>query len=307
MKLLLIGLALIYSHFSCSDNEYEFTYHAEPQTEIGTKLVNGTNLFAQIYSDSTYTLVDGLKATEIAYLSQKGVAMKIFIFEVDLSEPTISIKASSPYDKPAHAMQEMTLQATYVDKEGHKVWGAINADFFNMSTGEPRGVFYKDGVALRTKFDSGTRSFFAILKDGTPLVAPSTDYASIAAEKEIKEAVGGSVTLVTNGNVVKHSDTTIEPRTCIGISEDGKKIYLLAVDGRNFWYSNGMEFEELGECMKAMGAHNSINLDGGGSTSFVIRNTPSFDADRFELRNWPTDGGGIERPVANGLLFISSK
>lgn len=307
MKLLLLGLAFLYSNLSCSDNEYKFEYHAEPKTEIGTKLVNGTGLFAQIYSDSSYAVVEGVKATEIAYLSEKGLSMKIFIFEVDLKNPDILIEASSPNDEPKFAMQPMTKQAKYVDTEGHKVWAGVNADFYNMSTGEPRGVFYKKGVALRTKFDSGARSFFAIMKDKTALVATSGEYPDIAATGNIVEAVGGSVTLVDNGNVVKHADTTIEPRTCIGISQDGTKVYILAVDGRNFWYSNGMGFEELGACMQAMGAYNSINLDGGGSTTFFVRNTPSFDEDRFLIRNWPTDNGGQERSVANGLLIISKK
>ncbi|MBD8390179.1 phosphodiester glycosidase family protein [Dysgonomonas sp. BGC7] len=307
MKLLLLSLAFIYSNFGCSDNEYSFDYKAEPKTEIGIKLVEGTNLFAQIYTDSTYTVTDGVKATEIHYLSQKGLAMKIFIFEVDLKNPDILIEASSPKDKPIYAMQQMTKQATFVDKEGHKVWAGVNADFYNMSTGEPRGVFYKKGTAIRTKFDSGTRSFFAIMKDKKALVATSAEYTDIAATGDIVEAVGGSVTLVSQGNVVKHADTTIEPRTCIGISKDGTKIYILAVDGRNFWYSNGMGFEELGECMQAMGAYNSINLDGGGSTTFFVRSTSGFEDNRFQIRNWPTDNGGQERSVANGLLIISKK
>lgn len=307
MNILLIGLAFIYGSFSCSDNEYSYEYNAEPKTEIGTKLVNGTELFAQIFSDSTYSVTDGVQATEIKYLSEKGLSMKIFIFEVDLNNPNISIEASSPYNKPEYAMQQMTQQATYVDEDGHKVWAGINADFYNMSTGEPRGVFYKKGVALRTKFDSGTRGFFAIMKDKTALIATSGEYADIAATGNIMEAVGGSVALVSQGSIVKHNDTTIEPRTCIGISQDAKKIYILAVDGRNFWYSNGMGFEELGQCMQAMGAYNAINLDGGGSTTFFVRTTPSFDDDRFQIRNWPTDGGGQERAVANGLLIISNK
>lgn len=307
MKLLLFILAFVYSNYSCDRNEYSFEYHAEPVSEIGTKLVNGTQLFAQIFSDSSYTVVAGVTATEIEYLSEKGLAMKLFVFEVDLSNPDISIEASSPNDKPQFAMQQMTQQATYPDADGHKVWAGINADFYNMSTGEPRGVFYKKGTALRTTFDSGTRSFFAIMKDKTALVASSQEYAAIAATGNIQEAVGGSVSLVTNGNVVSHTDETIEPRTCIGISEDGRKIFMLAVDGRNFWYSNGMQFEELGACMRAMGAHNAINLDGGGSTTFFIRTTPAFDEGRFQVRNWPTDGGGKERAVANGLLIISKK
>jgi exopolysaccharide biosynthesis protein len=67
-----------------------------------------------------------------------------------------------------------------------------------------------------------------------------------------------------------------------------------------------MSFEELGKCMMALGAYNSVNLDGGGSTTFFIRNTSEFADGRFEVRNWPSDNGGKERAVANGLLIVSN-
>lgn len=107
--------------------------------------------------------------------------------------------------------------------------------------------------------------------------------------------------------LVKSSDTSVEPRTAVGVSEDGTKVYMLVIDGRNFWYSNGMNYDELGECMMALGSYNAINLDGGGSSTFFIRTTPSFSANRFKMINWPSDGGGKERAVANGLLIIGKE
>lgn len=302
---MMIAISLIFFQYSCDKNEYHFEYKAEPKTEIGRKLVGGTNLFAQIFTDTMYTVTDGVVASEIEYLSQKGLAMKIFIFDVDLSHPNIDIVASSPNNANTFAMQRMTVQAIHADSEANRVWAGINADFYNMDNGTPRGVFYKKGVPLRTTFDSGDRSFFAIDNDGRAFVATRDEYPDIAATGIIKEAVGGSVTLVRDGNVLTHTDNTIEPRTCIGVSADGKRVFMMAVDGRNFWYSNGMLFEELGHCLKALGAENGINLDGGGSTTFFIRNTPDFTEGRFEVRNWPTDNGGQERSVANGLLIIS--
>lgn len=302
---IMMAVSLVIFQNSCDKKEYHFEYKAEPKTETGRKLVEGTNLFAQIFSDTMYTVTDGVVASEIEYLSQKGLAMKIFIFDVDLNHPNVDIIASSPNNANTFAMQRMTVQAVHADSEARRVWAGINADFFNTSNGTPRGVFYKEGNALRTTFDSGTRGFFAIGHDGNAFVATSQEYPAIAATGIIKEAVGGSVPLVRDGNVLTHNDSTVEPRTCIGISADGKRVFMLAVDGRNFWYSNGMLFEELGHCLKALGAENGINLDGGGSTTFFIRNTPDFSADRFEIRNWPSDNGGQERAVANGLLITS--
>lgn len=290
--------------FACEETETQTVYEAIPKTETGTKLVNGTDLFSYISSDTTYTVTSGVQATEIKYLSMKGVSMKIFIFEIDLTNPTVSIEASSPNNQTVFAMQPMTVQATFVDQPGHKVYGGINADFFNTTTGQPRSIFYKNGVAIKTAFQDANRTFFAITKDKKATVGDQTSYPAV--KDNIKEAVGGLYWLVSDSSLVKQTDTTIEPRTCIGVSKDQNKVFMLAVDGRNFTYSNGMSFEELGKCMMALGAYNSVNLDGGGSTTFFIRNTSEFSDGRFEVRNWPSDNGGKERAVANGLLIVSN-
>lgn len=302
---MMLAVGLLVFQSSCEKKEYQFEYKAEAQTEIGKKLVEGTDLFAQVFTDTMYTVTDGVRAGEISYLSEIGRAMKIFVFEVDLHHPKIDIIASAPKNENAFGMQRMTLQAAAADSEARKVWAGVNADFYDMNTGVPRGVFYRQGVALRTNFDSGDRGFFAIGNDGKAFVATRDEYPAIAATGIIKEAVGAGATLLRDGTVPIQTDQTIEPRTAIGVSADGSKVYMLAVDGRNFWYSNGMQLAELGACLKALGAENGINLDGGGSTTFFIRNTPDFAADRFEIRNWPTDNGGRERSVANGLLIVS--
>ena len=80
---------------------------------------------------------------------------------------------------------------------------------------------------------------------------------------------------------------------------------MLVVDGRNFWHSNGMRYAEMGAVMKALGARDAINLDGGGSSTFIVRTTPGFEEGRFGIRNWPYDNGGVEREVANGLLVVT--
>ena len=296
---LLVGFAFV----ACEIEEPVFEYVPIAQTATGEKLVSQTDLFAQVYSDRTYTLVNGVDATEIAYLSQKGLAMRIFIFEVDLSNPNVTIETSTPFNKPAFAMQQMTQQALYEDEPGHLVWGGINADFYNTTNGAPQGIVYKDGTAIKTTFQDNICTYFAITKDNKALVAGQDVYLSIRST--FKEAVGGRVWLLQEGIIPQGMSDAIEPRTAIGVSEDGLRVYMLAVDGRNFWYSNGMAYEELGKCMKALGAYNAINLDGGGSTTFFIRNTPEFTENRFEIRNWVYDNGGQERAVANGLVIIS--
>lgn len=231
--------------------------------------------------------------------------MKLFIFNVDLNVSNISMEVSMPNGETKFGMQQMTKQATYVDRDGHKVWAGVNGDFYDMKTGVPMGIVYKQGVAIKSTFQDAICTYFAITKDKRAVVSGQDAYDGM--KTNIQEALGGRVWLVQDGIVVKQTSTKVEPRTCVGVSKDEKTVYILAVDGRNFWHSNGMTFEQLGQCLKALGAENGINLDGGGSTTFFVRKTADFTDNRFEIRNWPTDNGGQERDVANGLLIISNE
>ncbi|MGF1475562.1 MAG: phosphodiester glycosidase family protein [Geminicoccaceae bacterium] len=60
------------------------------------------------------------------------------------------------------------------------------------------------------------------------------------------------------------------PRTAAGISEDGRTLYLVTVDGRQPGVSVGATITELGLLMRTIGAHDAVNLDGGGSTTLVV-------------------------------------
>lgn len=295
--------------FSCSNKDALITpyeeYVASPKTEVGRKLVENTDLIATIQSDSSYSVVSGVEATELSYLSSTGLAMKIFVFEVDLSASNISIEASTPNNSPVFGMQPMTKQATFEDANGHMVWGGVNGDFYNMSTGVPQGVLHKEGIAIKSSVTDEVNTFFGILEDGRAVIGDQDTYAQVKGD--LMEAVGGRVKLLENGATLSQSDTRLEPRTAIGVSEDGMRVIMLVADGRNFHYSNGMTYDDLGKSLKALGAYNAINLDGGGSSTFFTRNTAEFTEGRFEVRNWPTDNGGEERAVANGLLIISSE
>jgi hypothetical protein len=117
----------------------------------------------------------------------------------------------------------------------------------------------------------------------------------------VREMIGGFPLLLQNGEPVLDRVTdlrpgfseTRHPRTAIGMLSDGRVI-LLTVDGRQPGYSEGMTLRELTDLLRALGATDAINMDGGGSTTLVIRG---------EVVNRPSDAAG-ERPVANMLLVL---
>ncbi|MCK7477320.1 MAG: phosphodiester glycosidase family protein [Candidatus Moduliflexus flocculans] len=62
------------------------------------------------------------------------------------------------------------------------------------------------------------------------------------------------------------------PRTAVGVRADGR-ILLVTVDGRQPERSVGMTIAELAALLLELGAVEAINMDGGGSTTMVVRGT----------------------------------
>lgn len=109
---------------------------------------------------------------------------------------------------------------------------------------------------------------------------------------KITDVVGGNLKILSDGVYTGSTNTDLHPRTIAGFSADSSILYLATIDGRQSG-SIGMNYRQLADLMLFLGAHHAINLDGGGSTTMVIRNqiVNSLFAD--------------ERSVANALMVIS--
>lgn len=110
-------------------------------------------------------------------------------------------------------------------------------------------------------------------------------------------AIGGGTLLLKNGQFaeITHNVSGRHPRTAVGISKDQKTLYLVTVDGRQ-GHSVGATLPEMAEVMLHIGAWSALNLDGGGSTSMVVR-----DLDwKVQQANSPSEN----RKVANSAAII---
>ncbi|AHG89120.1 Protein of unknown function DUF2233, periplasmic [Gemmatirosa kalamazoonensis] len=120
----------------------------------------------------------------------------------------------------------------------------------------------------------------------------------------LRTLVGGWGRLVADGAPVAARADTAEsilerfshnrhPRTVVGFSRDSTTLFLVTVDGRRAT-SVGMTLAELADAVRALGAWNAMNLDGGGSAAMIVRR---------RLVNVPSDSAG-ERTVGNALLVV---
>lgn len=112
---------------------------------------------------------------------------------------------------------------------------------------------------------------------------------------KLEQLIGGNTWLVQNG-VPNPDNGDRHPRTSVGFNQDTTTFFLFVVDGRQPGLSIGMSYKELGDYMKTWDVYNGLNLDGGGSSTMVVRG---------DIVNSPSDIGG-ERSVSNSLLLVST-
>jgi hypothetical protein len=116
----------------------------------------------------------------------------------------------------------------------------------------------------------------------------------------VYNAISGDRMIVLKGEVAPDlNDKALEPRTAIGMSKNGRYLYIVVVDGRQPFYSEGATFVDLANLLIDQGAYMSMSLDGGGSSTLVVA-----DGDgKPKILNSPIDIyiPGTERPVGNHL------
>ena len=271
------------------------------------------NAYYSVFSSDTTTVAPGVTQTINYALTKDDKQIVYYIATADIAREDVSIHANYHDNDPSQgwAMSRVSDQMAAAQKrhsdpsdaanyvEHYNAVVGVNADFYNMTTGAPSGALVMDGV----EYHGGTsKNFFAILKDGTAMIGGPSDYA--AYQDQIQEAVGGSVYLVKDGKPVVTSAADYynsrHSRTCVGITAEGK-VVMMVLDGRQEPFSAGGSAEELAQIMLDAGCVTAINLDGGGSTTFVAKQEGS---NTLTVVNRPSDG--YERSVSSSLMVVST-
>lgn len=245
---------------------------------------------------------------------------------VNLMDPRVEVVVTGPVeprtDDPAKT--EGRLRTTLDWALDQRLDVAVNANFFSWlggvgadgkqdkraasGTGQPAEVI---GLAL----SAGRLVSAPRVGEGPAGAAP--DPALVVGEGWARAArvgadqlagvlegvagVGGSTsesggTLLVEDGVNRGATARVDParrhpRTAAGVSADGRRLVLVVVDGRQPGWSAGMSLPELAELMIELGCDDAVNLDGGGSSSFVW-----LKPDGTRVVNRPSDRAW--RPVA---------
>ncbi|XP_028355562.1 N-acetylglucosamine-1-phosphodiester alpha-N-acetylglucosaminidase isoform X1 [Physeter macrocephalus] len=178
---------------------------------------------------------------------------------------------------------------------------AQNGGFFRMDTGECLGNVVSDG--RRVSSAGGLQNAqFGIRRDGTLVTGYLSEEEVLDTENPFVQLLSGVVWLIRNGSIYINESQAAEcdetqetgsfskfvnvmsARTAVGHDREGQLV-LLHVDGQT--EQRGINLWEMAEFLLKQNVVNAINLDGGGSATYVLNGTlASYPSDHCQDNMW---------------------
>ena len=254
----------------------------------------------------------------------KGITLKEFHFTGDsrifdsnqyISIIEIDSKKAKGHFALASNLGYITPTSKFAKDSGAVV--AMNGSFYNMS--KPYNsvcYFKKHGVeefVFNEKMAQRDNGAVAISAKGKLSIHPADEAepGNIAPEQtwptrlDAVSVVSSGPILIVDGKDARLDEGSFNrnrhPRSAVGTA--GKKVYLVAVDGRNADNAQGVSLWEFTKIMRWIGAEDALNMDGGGSTTLYAEGQNGTGIVNHPSDNKKFDREG-ERHIVNALLFI---
>lgn len=244
--------------------------------------------------------------------------MAVHIVTIDLTAPGVKVQVTpgSPTADQEKIPTEINALTTSEFLNKFKLQLAINGSFFYPFREVTPWDYYPQsgnrvnvvGLAIANGSD-----YSQVDQSFPALCFNANNRAQILAKGECPkgtiQGIAGNQLLIADGKPVKlelkpstSDQNKAYPRTAIAIDKQGKKLWLIAIDGKQPLYSEGATAAELSQIILDLGAEYALNLDGGGSTTLVAATD-----NQANLLNAPihTKLPMRERPVANHLGFFA--
>ncbi len=246
---------------------------------------------------------DGFEYKTELYHSSQGEPIRVYTLVADMKR--CRFVAGTPDGKTVFDGSTQTVmgEAQAAEARGERVLAAFNADFYDMfNTQRPSGLCVTRGIAVANP--NSKRPYFGLTKEGKTVISTP---GQIPAE-ELSEAVSGMQLLVVDGKIndtapLEPFGEVAHPRTAVGIRENGDAVFVV-VDGRRPEWSNGASLTELAGLMLERGTVTALNLDGGGSSTFIVKQNQELrmlnhPADKFKPQE------ALIRPIFDSIILVS--
>ena len=261
--------------------------------------------------------IDRLTGTNSTSSGDFNNLMVAHILRVDLTDPDIRLLPTPPHTNYLANQRETAGRTVSQFVKAYGVQVAVNANFFS-----PTDYYLPEGTAMRLDGLS--------ISDGFP-VSPANQAESASVLFDVNRtarivhtnwpatstngvlhAVSGDYPILVAGRNVSRAYLGggnihgIQPRTAFGVSRDGTRLFILCIDGRQA-HSIGAYDYETAAWMLLAGAHDAVNMDGGGSATMVMQdslgqplrlNASSAVADSGRERTVGSHFGVFAKPVA---------
>ena len=215
--------------------------------------------------------------------------MENYMVRVDLRTPGLRVTGTGRASDWGERMPDVTNRVMLIDTrrqrtrdflEEHRAHGTNMVLAVNTSPWGPwedpfthRYARLPHLTVLNGELVSHTEKRGPMLVIFTNNVAVVTNALDDADIKSVAIAHPGFSIIMRGGHPTVKRDRSrpakLAPRTAYGISGDGRYLYILVVDGRQKGYSHGADMLDLALLLKAAGASDAINVDGGGSSTLV--------------------------------------
>ncbi|HKY77716.1 MAG TPA: phosphodiester glycosidase family protein [Acidimicrobiia bacterium] len=264
-------------------------------------------------TDQTFAWTGRLMTTDLKQLSFDGVNVDQAPGKIVLYTPAYGPTTKTP-------TPGVDLVVRVVEPAGEfRLGQTALVDVLALNEGAQDAPIPPDGAVLSAD-GAGADALRALWNRTSSGAASNQAFLRLEANEDVRESVGGSPILVKDGKrwFTDPGDNFTNgrhPRTLVGWTPGGDTL-LVTVDGRQPAVSVGMTLHEAAQLLIDLGASEGINLDGGGSTTFVrggsvvnsVSDVQVRSGGKTMLRHSVQNGdkvlAHVERPVASALVVV---
>lgn len=251
-----------------------------------------------------HEIFDGIAYSQ-ERIGRRSPVMTHFL-KIDLSAEGIRPAITTPCDDVAKAFCAKT---TAVFLKETRVQVAVNASYFYP---------FRERTFWHFRPRAGEHAFplGVVIAEGERLAPPRAEYPSLcfgrdrasiqidgACPEETLNAIAGRVVIEPGDKLDEQGFAgKAYPLTLAGLDNSGTTLFILIVDGKQPFYSDGLKLRDGAEILIRRGAAKVLQLDGGGSTTLVIEGTNGARTLNSPIH---TKIPGRQRPVATHLGFFA--
>ena len=158
---------------------------------------------------------------------------------------------------------------------------AVNMTPFSKKGGKlfPSGIYINSGTLVSPPDERYAAIFF--FRDGGAAIAPFQDERILPLVEEAEFAFGGFWVVLEDGELVDFPNIR-NSRMVLGLDSAGETLFILAAAKSSLLGSStGISYPEGAALIKALGAENAIQMDGGSSTCLAVNGEQVVPSKKF--------------------------